>query len=290
MLSVVIPVKDRADIVQRTLDSLSAQTVQPEAIYLVDNGSTDGTLEVLHNYAHGRAHVRVLSEPRPGAAEARNCGLNQVQTPYVLFFDSDDVMPPRHIEQISERLRRPNAPQILYFAADIHELNGKVSHKAARRGDAMFNQVFHSILSTQRCVVSTDLLRSIGGWPEQTPVWDDYLLGVRLLATGATCEPLGLATPVQIYAQAMSITGTDFASRAGKWEAVLNAIEAELTGTKYARLVAYRRAILAGFYRKEHRPDLARPLTKTLKQRLIARYVALGGRGVALLAKYGAGC
>lgn len=288
MISVVIPVRDRREIVGRTLDSLAAQTRAPEQIILVDNGSTDGTPDVLRRFAASRPNVMVLTEPRPGAAEARNRGLAAVTQPYVLFFDSDDTMPERHVEQICSELERLGRPEIGAFGMERVGLDGSVVSKPFRSGDAMFNQIFHSILSTQRYVVRTDLLRAAGGWIEQIPVWDDYLLGIMLLTRCPRVEELKLGAPVRIYAQEDSITGTGFSPKAGKWEAVLDRCEDVLRSRgfdSYIPYLDYRRAILAGEYRREGHAELAANLAPTPWMRLIARYVAAGGRGVASLAR-----
>lgn len=285
MISVVIPVRNRAGLVGRTLQSLEAQTLAPDAIYLVDNGSTDGTLDVLRCWAAGRGNVRVLEEPQPGATYARNAGLACVQTPYVMFFDSDDVMPPRHIEQIMTGLRASNLPKIGVFDMELVRLDGSVSPQPYRRGNPMAMQIFHSILSTQRCVVSTDYARSAGGWNTALAVWNDYELGVRLLVPRPTLAYLPLERPVVAYAQAESITGTNFASKAGQWEQALDACRRVLRGTGYERLIDYRRAILAGMYRREGHAELAKGMVTGLRLSFVERYVAAGGRGVAYLAK-----
>jgi len=285
MISVVIPVRNREGLVGRTLQSLGAQTLAPDAVYLVDNGSTDGTLDVLRRWAAGRGNVTVLEEPRPGATYARNAGLACVRTPYVMFFDSDDVMPPGHIEQISAGLRAADLPQIGVFDMELIKLDGSVSPQPYRRGNPMVMHIFHSILSTLRCVVSTDYIRSVGGWNTELAVWDDYELGVRLLASRPTLAYLPLERPVVAYAQAESITGTDFASKAGQWERSLDACRRVLCDTGYERLIDYRRAILAGMYRREGHAELATGLATGLRLTFVERYVAAGGRGVEYLAK-----
>lgn len=279
LITVVIPVRNRAELVRRTLDSLRAQTVAPARVILVDNGSTDGTPDVLRQYPG----ALVIEEPRHGAAAARNAGLARVNTPYVLFFDSDDYMPPRHIEEITAGLRAASLPEIAAFDMELVALDGKRHPKPFRNGNPMKMHLFHSILSTQRCVISTDLARKVGGWNEQLPVWNDLEFGVRLLAASPAVTYLKLSEPVIVYSQADSITGTAFAHKAGQWERSLDACEATLRNTPYQRIIQLRRAILAGNYRREGRPDLAEPLTPTLSLRLIAAYVSLGGRGVSLL-------
>jgi len=277
MISVVIPVRNRAELVKRTLESLRAQTLAPDAVILVDNGSTDGTREVLRQYPG----AVVVEEPRPGAAIARNAGLVRVTSPYVLFFDSDDVMPPRHIAEVDAGLRAAGLPELGAFDMELAGLDGVRSPKPFRRGDPMKMHIFHSILSTQRCVMSTALAHRVGGWNEDLTGWDDLEFGVRLLAASSEVTYLKISEPVLVYAQTDSITGTDFASKAGQWERALDACRKAVKGTKYARMVDMRMAILAGMYRREGRPDLAKGLVRGMWLRMIERYVALGGRGVA---------
>ncbi len=286
MISVVIPVRNRAELVKRTLQSVAEQTVAPEAVYLVDNGSTDGTLQTLRQWAAGRENVTVLEEPRLGAACARNRGLEQVRTPYVMFFDSDDTMPRRHIEEVTAALTSANMPDIGVFDMELCRLDGVVEPKPYRRGDILAVHVFHAVLATQRCVVRTELARRVGGWNELLQGWDDLEFGVRLLAQRPRTEYLRLSEPVRVYAQRESITGTDFSSKAGQWERALDACESDLRALpRYVRLIDYRRAILAGMYRREGHAELAKGLARGFRMKLIERYVAAGGRGVSYLAR-----
>lgn len=280
MISVVIPVRNRVELVKRTLESIQAQTVEPDEIILVDNGSTDGTLEVLRSYPG----ATVVEEPRPGAAIARNAGLKKVKSEYVMFFDSDDVMPPRHIEEVTNGLRAAGMPELGAFNMELIKLDGSRLPKPFRHGDTMKMQIFHAILSTQRCVISTELARRVGGWNESLGGWDDLEFGVRLLATGAEVAELKISDPIEVYAQVESITGTDFSSKAGQWERALDACQQAVRGTKYERMIDLRRAILAGMYLKEGHREHAETIKLTPFQKLISRYVALGGRGVAYLA------
>lgn len=285
MITVVIPVRNRAELVGRTLDSLAAQTLAPDKVILVDNNSTDATRQVLEQWAAGRRNVEVIGCATPGAAAARNAGLALVRTPYVMFFDSDDIMPPRHLEQIAAALEAEGRPELGVFGAEIVNLDGSRSPKPFRRGDLMANHIFHALLATQRYAVSTELIRRAGGWNDSLGGWDDLELGVRLLAQRPRTVHIALERPVEIHAQADSITGTDFASKAGQWERALDCMEAALSGTRHAALIDYRRAILAGMYMREGRRDLAAPLLKSFGMKLVARYVALGGRGVAEIAR-----
>lgn len=285
MISVVIPVYNREHLVKRTLDSVAAQTLAPDKVILVDNNSTDGTRAVLDGWAAGRDNVEVIGCATPGAAAARNAGLALVESDYVMFFDSDDYMPPRHVEQVSAALAGENPPPIVAFDIVYVNLAGKELLKRYRKGDVLFNHIFHAVLTTQRCAVSTALLRTVGGWNESLRGWDDMEFGVKLLMACSDVVYVRLERPVMVHAQAESITGTKFSDKAGEWERALDACEHALAGSGYAALIDWRRAILAGMYMREGHRELAMPLLKNFKMKLIARYVALGGRGVAELAR-----
>lgn len=285
MISIVIPVKNRAKLVKRTLESIAAQTFQPTAVILVDNKSTDNTAEVLHEWAVSRPFVEVISEPKPGAAAARNAGLARVKTPYVMFFDSDDIMPPNHINEVTAAIIHNDYPDIIEFPSEFIDSRGRRKLAPLRSGDPLKNHIFHATLATQRYCASTELVRRAGGWNEELLGWDDLELGVRLLACRPIYAQTTLSEPVVVYTHDDSITGPDFSSKAGQWERALDFCEQALNADKaHQRFINYRRAILAGFYRREHHPELARGLALGWWMKLIAAYIACGGRGVAQLA------
>ncbi|NBC37921.1 glycosyltransferase [Novosphingobium sp. FSY-8] len=90
-LSVIIPSRDRAGMVAAAIDSLLAQTRRPDRIIVVDDGSVDGTGDVLARYA-GVIHVEHTQGIGP--AGARNRGLAVCDSDLVGFCDSDDVLLP----------------------------------------------------------------------------------------------------------------------------------------------------------------------------------------------------
>lgn len=284
-ITIVIPVRNRARLVGRTLASIASQTVAPARLILVDNGSTDNTAAVLTQWAQEHDNVSVLSEPMPGAARARNAGLACVETPYVLFFDSDDYMPPHHIEELEHAIEVYRHPEILAFDMNLVDVNNKVHAKNYRHGNPMVKHIFHSILSTQRCVIKTSLARKAGGWNNELLAWNDWEFGVRLLMKCPTVQYVRLSQPVVAYAQTESITGTNFHSKRGEWERALDSVSNILRDTKYARLIDYRRAILAGIYRREHHPEYAKGMSRGLRLKFAERFVAAGGRGVEYLAR-----
>lgn len=90
-VGVIIPTRNRADLLHHALEALSRQTRAPDEVIVVDNGSTDHTRQVAEQFS-GRLPIRYLFEPTPGAGQARNAGIRQ-STSDILAFTDDDCIP-----------------------------------------------------------------------------------------------------------------------------------------------------------------------------------------------------
>lgn len=274
-ITVVIPVYNRAKIVKETLQSLADQTLQVFDIVLVDNNSSDNTLEVLTQWAteHNRKgrRVTVLTEPKRGACAARNTGLQVVQTPWVMFFDSDDLMLPNHLADFEAAARRTRTAELITRPVFWLRPNGKyVVTRKNCVGDKndMFKHLFHSTLATQRYIVKTDLVRKIGGWDNKVWAWNDYELGLRLLLQNPVIEAIPLKPSMAVIPQKESITGTSYSTSPRKWEDALDVCQRDLEEAGRHDLVKYidcRRAILAAVYAQEGAKREARRLRSKVR-------------------------
>lgn len=302
-MSIVVPVKNRATLVLRTLGSIKAQSWRPLRVIVVDNGSTDGTSDSVREWIEKNREenfeVTLLEELKPGAAAARNAGLEAVDTRLMMFFDSDDIMHPGHVESIMNRFYAGDDPDMVMFRVRYHPINGedRITKRPGR--DMMVTHLCHSLARTQGYACETALARRAGGWDEDMRGWDDLEFGSRVLmeARRRTFIP---QLNVEVYAQADSITGTEFSSKRGEWEAVIAKIERNIVNSrqkkrdKWLRVLSYKRAILAAMYEKEkNKAEAAKLMKKALDNpllnamqrlylKLAFRYTAIGGRGAAL--------
>lgn len=267
MLTIVIPFYNRASYLRRTLDSVAAQTLRPLSVILVDNASTDRSAEIarewMQTYNRPDFQVSLISEARRGAPAARNAGLAQVTTPYVMFFDSDDIMLAGHCASMLAALEKTPDADIVGKSIIYKPINGKSIPGYFTTRRRFYSQIFMSILSTQRYIVRTDLARAVGGWNERTVGWDDYEFGLRLLLKNpvlATAE----GDPTVIFEQhADSITGTDFSSQPSKWEDTLDICAEDLRRAGRSDLLPLldiRRMILAATYAREGAHEHAKRL------------------------------
>lgn len=97
LFSVVIPAYNARKFIALTIESILRQTVQDFEIVVVNDGSTDDTLEVLQGISDPR--LRVITRENGGECAARNQGFREARGKYVSFLDSDDVWLENHLEQ-----------------------------------------------------------------------------------------------------------------------------------------------------------------------------------------------
>jgi len=106
-ISCIIPVYNGERYLREALDSILAQTYPVLEIIVVDDGSSDGTADVVRSYGDS---VRYLWQPRNGPVVARNLGLGAVQGEFVAFLDADDYW---HPEKLSHQMARFRAREEL---------------------------------------------------------------------------------------------------------------------------------------------------------------------------------
>lgn len=221
-LTVVVPVYNRAELVNRTLDSIAAQTLRPLDVILVDNASTDASKAVMHKWMaeHNGINglsVKLLDESAVGACAARNRGLAEVATPWVMFFDSDDTMAPGHCARAMEAAHAHPKAEIIGWDVLYGKDGGPWKRLTFRNRDLGYNNMFNSNFATQRYMCRTELIRAVGGWDTDIAVWNDIELGARIALRKPRCHKIKSKDPtVRIFITEGSLTGGCFAAKPDK--------------------------------------------------------------------------
>jgi len=304
-ISVVVPVKNREDLILRALDSVRHQSYRPIRLIVVDNDSTDSTFRKVEEWKNRHEaddfSVTLVSETKPGAAAARNRGLREVTTEHMLFFDSDDVMLPDLAMTVMEEFDRHPKLDLIYWRTAVVNSREEVIPKRFARFDLIRRHIYNAVLCTVAYASRTDFIRKVGGWNENLSVWDDYELGLRLLAYEPNMKGI-FRVLVHIHPQAESLTGLDFSSKAGQWEKALDTMGKESDRLfdsplreRVLDMLTYRRVVLAAHYKSEGYPEFAEkllsialssPLLSPFRRRLlkfIYKYTVRGGRAAYLL-------
>lgn len=106
MISVIIPVYNSESTIIKCLDSLYAQTYQDFECILVNDGSTDDSLEIIEDYKkiHQIDNIKIISIENQGQGVARNVGIQKSVGDYISFVDSDDVVKEKYLEHMINRM------------------------------------------------------------------------------------------------------------------------------------------------------------------------------------------
>ncbi len=103
-VSVIVPVYNAERYLKQCVESILAQTLKNVEIIFVDDGSTDGSLEILKDYQAKDYRVRVISQENTGGGAARNRGMKEASGEYLCFLDADDYFEPAMLERMSSKM------------------------------------------------------------------------------------------------------------------------------------------------------------------------------------------
>lgn len=132
LVSAIVPVHNAARHLRKTLDSLCNQTLREIEIICVENGSTDESPAVLHEYAARDSRFRIISLAPAGAGAARNKGIDEARGKYVSLHDADDLFEPDMLKVFYRRAEQYGADVVTGLLDAFHD-DGRV--------DCMENQL-----------------------------------------------------------------------------------------------------------------------------------------------------
>lgn len=159
-VSVIIPVYNTAPYLPTCLDSILSQTLKSIEVICVDDGSTDGSLEILHQYESKDSRMRVLRQAHQFQGAARNLGIRYAQGEYVYFMDSDDLLEADALEKLYTAAQRDDL-DVIYFDGSTFtdgDKNGldflkyKNSYKRPKEyGDVFSGQKLFCLMQKDHC-------------------------------------------------------------------------------------------------------------------------------------------
>lgn len=191
-VSVLLPVFNAAEFLPACLDSLGRQTLREFEVVAVDDGSTDGSAEILKQRGRRDHRFQILERPHSGLVPTLNGGLEACRGDMVARMDADDIMHPRRLEMQLEALRADREISVIsslvkHFPANrvaegfrLYDnwLNSVLDHQQMARERFVESPVAHpSVMFRKEAIVQVGGYRD-RGWPE------DYDLWLRLFEQG----------------------------------------------------------------------------------------------------------
>lgn len=198
-ISVVIPAYNAEKYIEETLDSVRAQTFSDYEILVVDDGSTDRTVQI----ASGYDGVQLLLQKNRGAAAARNTGIRAARGAYVAFLDADDIWFPSKLEKQVAHLRAHPLTEWTYTDALVFdEATRRTICRIGKRihlheGDILQPLLLRCFIASATPVVKRSVLVDAGLFDEtrQRRVIEDWSLWLRIAERHAVAlidEPLAM--------------------------------------------------------------------------------------------------
>lgn len=209
LVSVVMPVYNRENVIRRAVDSVLNQTYMPLEVIVVDDGSTDNTVNIVKQYTDNR--VRLICQEHGGANKARNTGIEQANGTYIAFQDSDDEWLSEKLE-MQIKLMEEHGYRACYCPYNLYENDAvcavpfDYSDVDKYQADLCCTLSIHNVVSTQTLVIERGVLDMLGAecFDAQMPRWQDYEFVIRVagyVEIGYVNKPL-----VNVYRSETSIS------------------------------------------------------------------------------------
>lgn len=197
-VAVVIPCYNYAHFLDAAIQSVLAQTLPPDEIVVVDDGSEDNTREVCSRYES----VKYVWQPNRGLPAARNTGIRCSRAQYLLFLDADDLLERTAIEQLTRGFRDVKVPIAAVVGNDLVVDTNGVPCKGARDGESigdyvaewptnefalssrrlLYRTVKGAMIAACSTLIRREVFEAVGYWNEAYRYHEDREFWMRVLS------------------------------------------------------------------------------------------------------------
>lgn len=209
--SVIIPLYNKAPYIRKTVESILGQTFGDYELIIIDNGSTDGSSDVVAAFTDRRILV-VQVEKNVGVSNARNIGISLSSAPYITFLDADDWWEPTFLEEMTGLIERHSDAGI-YGTGYYIVKNGKKCvapmgvDNGFTEGEINYCQVYAKTLCMPLTSITVAMPREVfnetGGFKPQLKLGEDFDLWVRIALKH---KVVFLNKPLSNYNQDVDVT------------------------------------------------------------------------------------
>ncbi len=180
LVSVVIPTYNRCNRLAGAIDSVLQQTYAPLELIVVDDGSTDGTTDMLKGHGDG---IRVIRQENRGVSGARNTGVRAAKGGLIALLDSDDRWLPGKLEHQVAYFQ--SSPQAMICQTEEIWIRGGKRVNPKKRHRKFSGMIFEKTLplclvSPSAVMMRASLFKEVGLFDEDLPACEDYDLWLRI--------------------------------------------------------------------------------------------------------------
>lgn len=180
MISIVIPLYNKAHTIVNTLNTVFAQTFQDFEVVIVNDGSTDNGVEVIQQHFND-SRIRIIHQKNAGVSAARNRGVDESKGDYIAFLDGDDEWHPDYLSIINDTISKyPQAGMICTGGLMGNKKNpNKVSYRIAKKYLEQITPInfFENpcvFAHTSGLIIRKDIFKKTHGFPIGMKCCEDY--------------------------------------------------------------------------------------------------------------------
>ena len=184
LFSVVIPLYNKADTIERTLRSVAGQVSRDFEVVVVDDGSKDDGAAIVERF-EGLPSLRVIRQTNAGVSAARNKGVAESRGKFMAFLDADDEWMPMFLKEMADVLAAHPEARILGSGYE-RVANGRLYRCRPRRKLFVCNLFkvwpYFQPMNSSSIVIEKRAFEEVGGYREDLRFWEDGELWFRLAA------------------------------------------------------------------------------------------------------------
>jgi len=184
LVSVIMPTYNRAGFIGYAIDSVLNQTYKHLELHIIDDGSTDGTRELVSGYKDSR--IKYYYQENQGQSVARNVGINNAHGDFICFLDSDNIWKLDKLEKQIKLMNENPGYHIIYGENEIINEDGDVQFSRQNisrySGNIMSRLLVFNFVNFNNAMIRHECFKDLGGMNENTRVADDYELFLKFSA------------------------------------------------------------------------------------------------------------
>ena len=197
LVSVIIPCYNREKTVKRCIESIMKQTVNPIEIIVVDDGSSDHTIDILETLQLKCNYLKIVKQNHRGAQAARNLGILNATGTYVAFLDSDDEWMPHMLEVCLTYINSGDENNVLY--SDGYKVKGgkrSIFKLPCVDGDVHSFLLQYPGPTFSSMMVKKDKLLQVGLLDENVLAYQEWDTAIKL---SKVCKFIHIKKPLFLY-------------------------------------------------------------------------------------------
>jgi len=203
MISVVMPAYNSAQYIAAAIESILNQTYADFELLVIDDGSTDNTLEIVKHYAAQDSRIRLIQQQNAGVGAARNNGLHAAQYAWIALLDSDDIALADRLEKQVASIK--SDPEVVVWSSAVRHMgaNGVISDDVKEVGPsskAKFYELYKAgkliYIATTAATFRKDIALELGGFDVRFKSAGDTEFWDRMASRGPM---VGVTEPLVLY-------------------------------------------------------------------------------------------